>query len=203
MKKLKKQYKKIKKKLSKIKFKKPSIEDIFFAFLISFSLIFSGLLFGIGKQIEKEEFFQEKTEPPSKFEKRVSFMVSNYPIKRMIPFIAKKDKNVAAYMIAIAKKESNWGIYHPTKDGKDCFNYWGYRGEQNQTNSGYSCFRTPEHAVNVIGKRLEELIAQDINTPEKMVVWKCGNDCSSHDPEAVSKWIQDIGYYDEKVKSIL
>jgi hypothetical protein len=200
MKLLKRQYKKIKKKMLAIKFEKPSIEDVFFVFLLMFSLTFSAMLFGIGKQIQEEEKNQITKNLPSQFEKEMSLMVVGYPIKIMIPFIAKQDKDVAAYMVAIAKKESNWGRYHPEKNGKECFNYWGYRGTYNQTASGYSCFKSPRQAVNVVGERIQELIDQDITKPFEMVIWKCGRNCSADNVYAVDKWIQDVAYYHEKVE---
>ncbi len=205
MKKIKKQFvnwrKKIKNQIKEIEVEKPSIEDCFLAFLIIFSMTFSALLFGIGNQIKNEKHSPENA-GPSPFEKRMSSMVSDHPIQDMIPFIAQKNKRVAAYMVAIAKKESNWGKYSPQKDGRSCFNYWGYRGTFNQTDSGYSCFKNPKQAVNVVGTRIQDLMNQDINTPSEMVVWKCGQDCSGHDPEAVEKWIEDVAYYQEKVEKV-
>ena len=211
MKKIKKQFanwrKRIKKKTHKIlaenvEIKTPSLEDCAFAFLIIFSLTFSALLFGIGSQIQNEEFLQKSVPATTKFEKNISLMVSNHPIESMIPYIAQKDKKVAAYMVAIAKKESNWGKYSPQKNGRGCFNYWGYRGTYNQTASGYSCFKNPRQAVNVVGGRIEDLLKQNINTPSEMVVWKCGQDCSGQDAESVEKWIKDVAYYHEKVESV-
>ncbi len=203
MKILKKQYKKIKKYFKNIKFDKPKIEDVFFVFLLVFSLTFSAMLFGIGKQLQEENRSQKASELPSQFEKDMKLMVSGHPIERMIPFIAKQDKFVAAYMIAIAKKESNWGKYHPEKNGKECFNYWGYRGTYNQTASGYSCFKNPKQAVNVVSERIQELIDQEINTPGEMVVWKCGRECSQHSPYSVNKWIEDVDLYYKKTSSLL
>ena len=206
MKKIKKQYNKIKRKVERliaenVEIKKPSLEDCLFAFLIIFSLTFSALLFGIGNQIQDEKYSPENY-VPSRFENRMSLLVSDHPIQNMIPFIAQKDKRVAAYMVAIAKKESNWGKYSPQKDGRSCFNYWGYRGTFNQTDSGYSCFKNPKQAVNVVGTRIQELINQNINTPSEMVVWKCGSNCSGHDAQAVEKWIEDVAYYQEKVEKV-
>ena len=105
---------------------------------------------------------------------------------------------MAADLVAIAKKESNWWKYSPQKDGKSCYNYWGYRGSYNQTRSGYSCFDSPKQAVDEVGGRMAELIDQEINTPQKMVVWKCGRICSAHDPYSVNKWIQDVDLYYNK-----
>jgi hypothetical protein len=203
IKKIQKRYKRIKKKIMKMKFGKPSIEDIFFAFLIIFSLAFSAFLFNVGEQIKEERNWQTDSATQSRFETKTRIMTAGHPIKNMLPFIAKQDKDVAAYLIAIAKKESNWGKYAPQKNGKECFNYWGYRGNLNQTDSGYSCFRNPQQAVNIVGARIQDLIAQNINTPREMVIWKCGQDCSGQNAEAVDKWINDVAYYRDKVKRVL
>jgi len=108
---------------------------------------------------------------------------------------------VASYLVAIAKKESNWGKFSPKKDGRECYNYWGYRGTYNQTESGYSCFRSPSQAVSVVGKRIEELISQNIDTPREMVVWKCGSDCSVFSQSSVNEWIDDVGFYFQKISA--
>jgi hypothetical protein len=59
----------------------------------------------------------------TKFSRDIKKMTKGYPIAEMAPFIAGKDKKVAAFLVAIAKKESNWGIYSPKKRGKTCYNY--------------------------------------------------------------------------------
>ncbi len=174
--------------------------------LISLAIVFS--LFTTGLILVKALIFQMK-EPekliiqeikPSQMERKIQEMVSGHPILEMTPYIANKDREVAAYLVAIAKKESNWGKRSPQKSGKNCYNYWGYRGNYNETNSGYSCFDSPEQAVNVVGGRIEELVEKNIDTPQKMaVVWKCGWDCSSHKTESVQKWIRDVNYYFKKV----
>lgn len=126
-------------------------------------------------------------------------LVAGHPIEVMINAIYQKDKKVAAYLLAIGNKESKWGTYSPKKDGKDCYNYWGYRGSYNQTDSGYSCFDTPEQAVQEVGGKIERLLAQNISTPSEMVVWKCGSSCAGHDPGGVRKWISDVDYYYQKL----
>lgn len=130
-----------------------------------------------------------------------SDMLSGSPMEDMVPAISKKNKEVASFLIAIAKKESDWGKHSPSKDGRDCFNYWGYRGTYNQTDSGYSCFDNPEQAVETVGGRIQELIDRDINTPERMIIWKCGSSCAGHDPHSVKKWIADISLYYKKLNS--
>ena len=51
---------------------------------------------------------------------RMEKMVAGYPIAKMLPYIAKRDSVTAAFLVSIAKKESNLGKVSPrTKDG-DC-----------------------------------------------------------------------------------
>ncbi len=126
-------------------------------------------------------------------------LIANSPLEEMIPFMLDCDSETTAFLIAIAKKESDWGRHAPKKAGNDCFNYWGYRGTYNQTISGYSCFDSPEQAIAVVGERIKELLNKKINTAEKMVIWKCGSDCSKHDPISVRKWISDVAVYYKKV----
>ncbi|MFA5899091.1 MAG: hypothetical protein WC829_08255 [Hyphomicrobium sp.] len=128
-------------------------------------------------------------------------LVVGHPIEEMLPYIAKCDSETAIFLIAIAKKESDWGEHSPKKEGKNCYNYWGYRGTYNQTDSGYSCFDSPEQAIEVVGRRIGELLAKNIDTPQKMVVWKCGSSCAGHDPASVRKWISDVALYRDKLNS--
>ncbi|MDQ5961397.1 MAG: hypothetical protein QG581_318, partial [Patescibacteria group bacterium] len=56
-------------------------------------------------------------------------MTVGYPIEQMAGSIAMYDREVAALLVGIAKKESNWGKRVPrSSDGADCFNYWGFKG---------------------------------------------------------------------------
>jgi predicted RND superfamily exporter protein len=170
---------------------------------IAFSLVTTGLILVKALIFQKQEpelIIQEIK--PSQMERKIQEMVSGHPILEMTPYIATKDREVAAYLVAIAKKESNWGKRSPQKSGKNCYNYWGYRGNYNETNSGYSCFESPEQAVNVVGERIEELVEKNIDTPQEIaVVWKCGWDCSNHKPGSVQKWIKDVNYYFKKVNN--
>ena len=84
---------------------------------------------------------------------RVLAMVAGHPIEKMAPYILKRDKRVGSFLVAIAKKESDWGLYSPLKAGRECYNYWGYKGGYNLTESGYSCFDSPEQAIAVVGDR--------------------------------------------------
>ena len=131
------------------------------------------------------------------FEKEILAMVKNYPIENMVSEIVKQDRIVAAFMIAIAKKESNWGKRVPVLNGEDCFNYWGYRGIRDRMGTGgHTCFDSPRDAVETVGKRIAYLVSETKrNTPSKMVVWKCGYDCSWDSKLAVKKWISDVDLY--------
>lgn len=131
-------------------------------------------------------------------ERDIKKMVEGYPIEKMAPYIARKDRLVAAFLIAIAKKESSWGERVPVYEGKDCYNYWGFRGKSEVMGTGgHTCFASPEIAVDVVAKRIASLVyGEKMDTPAKMVEpWKCGYDCSWDNPEAVQKWIDDVGMY--------
>jgi hypothetical protein len=199
MAKKKKQNKKKKKKLkiNQKGFKTP--EDILFGFLVAFSIAFSFLFLMAAKKPVPEGNQVVHASKSEKMEKDIRKVVFGYPIKEMAPFIAKKDGKVAAYLVAIAKKESNWGKFTPKKNGKECYNYWGFRGSYNPTESGYSCFDSPAQAVNMVGKRIGNLVAQKIDTPQEMVVWKCGSSCSSHSSRDASKWVRDVDFYYRKL----
>jgi hypothetical protein len=130
------------------------------------------------------------------FENEIREMVKGYPIELMIPNIMEKDQIVAAFLVGIAKKESNWGKRVPLYQGQDCFNYWGYRGPNRTGTGGHSCFATRKEAIDTVAKRLEWLVEnQNRNTPEKMIIWKCGSSCASHGREDVLKWISDVNIY--------
>lgn len=144
---------------------------------------------------ENETILSAKSQEEKNKEAEYWNLVNGHPIETMIPAIAQKDKTVAAFLIGIAKKESDWGKHVPLKNGKDCYNYWGYRGLENPTDSGYSCFSSPEEAVSIVGGRIEMLLDKKINTPERMIVWKCGSTCAGHDPAGVRKWISDVSKY--------
>jgi len=133
--------------------------------------------------------------PKSKLYKEVYSVIKGTPMEKMIDDIADRDRPVAAFIVGIAMKESKFGKFSPKKEGVECYNYWGYRGSYNQTDSGYSCFDSPEQAVKEVGGKIEKLLAQNINTPSEMVVWKCGSSCARHDPGGVKKWISDVDYY--------
>jgi hypothetical protein len=132
------------------------------------------------------------------FASEIRNMVKGYPIEAMTPYIAKQDPKVAAFLIAIAKKESAWGKRHPVLDGQDCYNYWGFRLKSERMGSGgHTCFDSPQQAVETVGARLEELVNnENIDTPKDMIVWKCGYGCQDQ-PKTLDekKWIKDVNMY--------
>ncbi len=137
-----------------------------------------------------------------KFEEKIREMVEGFPIADMAPFIAEKDRTVAIFLIAIAKKESAWGKRVPVLNAHDCFNYWGYRGQRRfMGTGGHTCFNSPKDAVDTVAKRIETLVyTNKVDTPAKMMsVWKCGHDCSGHSKESTRKWIQDVEMYFHKL----
>ena len=141
------------------------------------------------------EYFGEVTK--EKYEESIRDMVKGYPIEAMLPYIFKQDRLTAAFLIGIAKKESNWGKRIPVLDGQDCFNYWGYRGVRRMMGTGgHTCFNSREDAVETVAARLNRLIqSEKLDTPEKMIVWKCGFSCQGHSRESVKKWISDVDMY--------
>ncbi len=123
-------------------------------------------------------------------------MLQGYPMEAMAPYIAQQDPQVAAFLVAIAKKESAWGKRAPKLNGEDCFNYWGFRQKRERMGSGgHTCFDSPREAVAVVSDRIEDLIKKKYDTPQEMVVWKCGYTCQGHSNTSVAKWIQDVDYY--------
>lgn len=162
------------------------------------SRIGKGIAIKDGK--EKEMPILDNVEAaPNALEGKISELVEGYPIEEMAKSISNQSDKVAAFLVAIAKKESAWGKRTPKKNGQECFNYWGYRGGESPTASGYSCFDSPEHAVAVVGGRIQKLVDQGINTPERMLVWKCGSTCAGHDPGGVRKWVSDVSLYVNKL----
>jgi len=140
---------------------------------------------------------QIKLEKTKKLHHEILSIVKNTPMEIMSEDISKREKPVAAFLVGIALKESQFGIHSPKKNGADCFNYWGYRGKESPTQSGYSCFKSPSEAVKIVGNRIETIVKQGAKTPADMVVWKCGSSCVAFDNESVNKWIEDVGinYY--------
>lgn len=163
---------------------------------------------GVSQTIEEDVWTKEREdqyiadleaylqiEAKKDFNIKVRELVKGYPIEDFLPYLLDKDHKVVAFYIAIAKKESNWGKRVPVLDGKDCFNYVGYRGGGDRLGSGgHSCFIDRKEAVEVVSKRLKQLIEEyDRDTAARMVVWKCGNDCNATGGQAAAnKWIADV-----------
>ncbi len=132
-----------------------------------------------------------------KLYEEITPILKGTPMEKMMGDISRRDRIVAAFLVGIALKESKFGLHSPKKDGLDCYNYWGYRGRENPTPSGYSCFDSPSQAVAIVGDRIEAIVRQGARTPRDMVVWKCGYTCEGFDEESVNGWIEDVGlnYY--------
>jgi hypothetical protein len=64
---------------------------------------------------------------------------------------------------------------------------------------GYGCFATAEEGVDVIAAKIEDLIKKKLDSPARLVVWKCGSSCAGHDPAGVKKWISDVSLYYNKI----
>lgn len=128
---------------------------------------------------------------------KVDEMVVGHPIEEMTRFIAKEDPQVAAFLVGIAKKESNWGKRSPKLNGEDCYNYWGFRQQRERMGSGgHTCFDSPKEAVEVVGERIAVLIEKEhVESSRDMLVWKCGYSCAGHDPASVDKWVRDVDLY--------
>lgn len=149
-----------------------------------------------------EDIIEELEESKKdEFEKEIKELVKGYPLEDMVPYIMEKDRTVAAFLVGIAKKESNWGKRVPVLNGQDCFNYWGYRGIRKKMGTGgHTCFDSRQDAIDTVAKRLKTLIEdKKLNTPAKMVIWKCGSACSKDDQAAVRKWISDVDIYFKKL----
>jgi len=134
----------------------------------------------------KKEVSKEQLAAMEKF-------VSGYPIEKMLPYISKRRPETAAFLVAIAKKESNWGKVSPKSKDGDCFNYWGFKDHRFKFVAGHSCFPSREVAIETVGNRIDKLVANGRNTPAKISIWKCGSACSKDGN--VGKWIGDVNMY--------
>lgn len=138
---------------------------------------------------------QQKKNP--ELEREIKKLVQGYPIESMVPYIAEKDKDVAAFLVSIAKKESNWGKRIPVLNGENCYNYWGFRLKAEKMGSGgHTCFDNPQEAVDVVAQRINQLVKEEsIDTPKEMVIWKCGYKCNGPEAIGATKWVRDVDYY--------
>ena len=126
-------------------------------------------------------------------------MVAGHPIAKMLHYIAKRNPVTAAFIVSIAKKESNWGKVAPRGKNGDCFNYWGFKDRRFPFVAGHSCFPSAEAAVSAVGNRIDKLTANGRATPAELVVWKCGSACAK-DGNA-GKWISDVNKYFRPIAS--
>ncbi|MDZ7611387.1 MAG: hypothetical protein U5L10_01365 [Candidatus Moranbacteria bacterium] len=172
---------------------------------ITIFTVFLVLIYGIGfwyfnytgARVSVMEGLDTANQDKIELEENIREMVEGYPIEKMVPYIIEKDKMVAAFVVSIAKKESNWGKRVPVLNGEDCFNYWGYRGGgERVAPGGYTCFDTRQEAVEAIAGRISELVNKyELKSPEDMIIWKCGSTCAGHSSYGVRKWISDVAYY--------
>lgn len=134
------------------------------------------------------------------YRKKVEKMVKGYPIEKMLPYLLEKDRIIVAFYIGIARKESGWGVHVPVLDGKDCYNYVGYRGQRKLMGTGgHTCFNSRKDAVDTVTKRIEFLVKEKkLDTPAKMSIWKCGSACNKDGQ--VGKWISDVESIYSKLK---
>lgn len=177
--------------------------DAFYSVFLSISVLVTVLLYGAGFNIISVETpVPQGNMRQMVLENKVRTLVTGFPIEAMSTIISKQNKTTAAFLVGIAKKESNWGKRVPrADDGSDCFNYWGYRGAGSRGIAmGHGCFGSPEEAVGIVGGRLDTFVQEyHFKTAEDLIVWKCGWSCDGHSNTSVKKWISDVGYYTKKV----
>lgn len=180
-------------------------QNAVYATFLSVAVLVTGLLYGASFRVaHTPDIVVTVPDRHAAIRKNIETMVDGYPIASMVPYIVHQNKTTAAFLVGIAKKESNWGKRVPVDAaGADCFNYWGYRGAGSRgIEMGHGCFGSPEEAVSVVSKRVNTLVQEyEFDTPEELVVWKCGWSCDGHSNQSVKKWITDVGYYYRKVKS--
>ena len=151
--------------------------------------------------IAVEEKNGENNREKDDLKNKIAGIVKNTPMAAMIESISERDRTVAAFIVGIAMKESKFGVYSPRIGGRDCFNYWGFKGGGKTVSGGYTCFHSPEDAVEAVGKRLEKMVAKGVKNPAQAISWKCGSSCAGHDPGGVHKWIADVGVNFYKINS--
>lgn len=178
-------------------------DNVFYGVFLSLAVLVTGLLYADGQQIAATDFVAPQGNVRQlALENRVRTLVTGFPIEGMSSIISKQNKTTAAFLVGIAKKESNWGKRVPrADDGSDCFNYWGYRGAGSRGIAmGHGCFGSPEEAVGIVGGRLDTFVNEyHFRTAQDLIVWKCGWSCAGHSNTSVKKWISDVGYYTEKI----
>ncbi len=150
---------------------------------------------------QKELAKVESGEEENDLKKDVEKIVKNTPMAAMVDAISQKPRPVAAFIVGIAMKESKFGVYSPKVAGRDCYNYWGFKGGGKTVSGGYSCFASPEQAVDAVGGRIEKMIAKGVRTPAQAISWKCGSSCAGHGQASVQKWISDVAINFYKISS--
>lgn len=168
--------------------------------LVIITLLFDLAIMRASQKIGSDSNLNIPQKITNPWEAKVREIVKGSPMEKMAPYISSRDKKTAAFLVSVAKKESNLGKFSPRLNGQDCYNYWGFRSKKGITTpSGYTCFSSPRQAVKEVSKRISQLVYESkLDTPKKMVVWKCGYSCSWDNPEAVKKWIRDVDYYYQK-----
>ena len=165
---------------------------IFNIFVITAILMSNAIIDDMELLLARNMIFKK---PNPELQREVEEMLEGYPMVAMAPYIASEKREVAAYLVAIGKKESAWGKRAPKLDGEDCYNYWGFRRKTARMGSGgHTCFDSPEDAVRIVAWRINQLIKKGYDTPSKMVVWKCG-DCTGPEAAGATKWVQDVDLY--------
>ncbi|MDI6778506.1 MAG: hypothetical protein QMD77_04975 [Patescibacteria group bacterium] len=143
----------------------------------------------------------ESGEDRSDLKEDVASIVKNTPMAAMVDAISRKPRPVAAFIVGIAMKESKFGVYSPKKAGRDCYNYWGFKGGGTTVAGGYTCFASPEQAVDAVGGKIEKMVAKGVRTPAQAISWKCGSSCAGHGEANVRKWISDVAINFYKINS--
>src|SRR4030042_502357 len=126
------------------------------------------------KELAKRESGGDRNELKEDVEK----IVKNTPMAAMAEAISQKPRPVAAFIVGIAMKESKFGVYSPKLGGRDCYNYWGFKGGGKTVAGGYSCFASPEQAVDAVSGKIEKMLASGVRTPAQAISWKCGSSCA-------------------------
>ena len=177
--------------------------NVFFGIVVSLGILISGLLYSACLGVSAMNIaLVAIPDQQTILERKINRVVDGYPIEVMAPYIAEQNKTTAAFLVGIAKKESNWGKRVPVDtNGDDCFNYWGYKGAGSRgIEMGHGCFGSKEEAVSAVGDRLQELVAlRETSEPKNMTIWKCGSSCKGHSDESVDKWISDVSIYYDRI----
>ncbi|MDD3487524.1 MAG: hypothetical protein PHF35_04090 [Candidatus Moranbacteria bacterium] len=154
------------------------------------------------KRLEDIRFAKAlKDDSKEYLKKDISKIVKGTPMAAMIGSISEQDRTVAAFIVGIAMKESQFGVHSPHLSGHDCYNYWGYKGGGTTVAGGYTCFSSPEDAVVAVASRIEKMVKKGVQSPAQAISWKCGSSCAGHDPAGVRKWIADVGVNFYKINS--